>query len=213
VRSLAEQHQTVSTPLSSTGSLSTSIPGQSLGGTAPSSIATNLSPSEPQVRVGERQHDLEAIRKPLSVDGDAFSSAAAQALPSPAASDPGSMPWLMHSHGTKYVSSVHWAAVLESVSELKDQYEKEREEEPWMEAANAYGPMYSPGPRLLYEPVHVTKEDMLALVPARPLVDRMISRYFNLFGMTTGKQCILLSSVRMHGLGPCPVTLHLDTRR
>ena len=90
----------------------------------------------------------------------------------------------MHSHGANYVSSVHWAAVLDSISELKDHYEKE--EEARMLATSDYIPLHSPGPRLLYEPVQATKADILASVPARPVVDRMVARYFNAQGVAPG---------------------------
>jgi hypothetical protein len=39
------------------------------------------------------------------------------------------------------------------------------------------------GPRLLYEPVHTTKADLLASIPPRPVVDRMVARYFNTQGV------------------------------
>lgn len=88
----------------------------------------------------------------------------------------------MHSHGANYVNSVHWAAVLDSISELKDQYE--REEEARMLATSSHVPRDSPGPRLLYEPVHATKDDVLASIPARSVVDRMVAQYFNGQGAT-----------------------------
>ncbi|KAK3299485.1 uncharacterized protein B0H64DRAFT_317793 [Chaetomium fimeti] len=87
-----------------------------------------------------------------------------------------------HSHGANYSSSVHWAAVLDSISELIDHCEeKEKEKKP----APHDTPMPSqlPGPRLLYEPVKVTKTDILTSMPARPMVDRMVARYFNALGI------------------------------
>ena len=91
---------------------------------------------------------------------------------------------LKHSHGANYVSSVHWAAVLDSISELKDHYGKE--EEARMLASSDCVPSYGPGPRLLYEPVQATKADILATIPARPVVDRMVARYFNTQGVAPG---------------------------
>jgi len=90
----------------------------------------------------------------------------------------------LHSHGSNYVGSVHWAAVLDSISELKDHYEKE--EEVRMLATSDYEPRDSPGPRLLYEPVQATKADILASIPTRPVVDRMVARYFNSQGTVPG---------------------------
>lgn len=81
-----------------------------------------------------------------------------------------------HSHGAEYVGSAHWAAVLDSISELKDHYEEE--EEARMLVNNGRVPYRSPGPLLLYQPVNVTKAEILASIPARPVVDRMVARYF-----------------------------------
>ncbi|KAJ5992521.1 fungal-specific transcription factor domain protein [Penicillium sp. IBT 35674x] len=94
--------------------------------------------------------------------------------PSPASSEYGSM--RPHSHGAEYVGSAHWAAVLDSISELKDHYEEE--EEARMPVSNDRMPYRSSGPLLLYQPVKVTKVEILASMPARPVVDRLIARYF-----------------------------------
>ncbi|KAJ4077484.1 hypothetical protein NW756_012346 [Fusarium oxysporum] len=83
--------------------------------------------------------------------------------------------------GTSYVGSVHWAAVLDSISELRDHYEEQ--EEARLLATNDHLFLHSPGPRLLYEPVQTTKADLLASIPARPVVDRMVARYFNTQGV------------------------------
>ncbi|KAI0836653.1 fungal-specific transcription factor domain protein [Hypoxylon sp. FL0890] len=91
----------------------------------------------------------------------------------------------MYSHGANYVSSVHWAAVLDSISELKDHYEKEKEEEASMLASAAYISRDGPGPRLLYEPVQATRADILASIPPRSVVDRLVSRYFNAHGVAS----------------------------
>jgi hypothetical protein len=90
-----------------------------------------------------------------------------------------------NSHGTNYVSSVHWAAVLDSISELIDQCEeKEKESKPATD--NDLVLPQIPGPRLLYEPVEATKADILMSMPARPVVDRMVARYFNALGIAPG---------------------------
>lgn len=79
-----------------------------------------------------------------------------------------------HSHGAEYVGSAHWAAVLDSISELKDHYKEE--EEARMLVNNDHVPYRSPGTLLLYQSVNVTKAEILASIPARPVVDRMILR-------------------------------------
>lgn len=86
-----------------------------------------------------------------------------------------------HSHGASYVGSVHWVAILDSISELRDHYEEE--EEARMLAPIGEHMAHNPGPRLLYEPVQITKTDLLAAIPPRPVVDRMIARYFNAQGV------------------------------
>ncbi len=92
----------------------------------------------------------------------------------------------MHSHGANYVSSVHWAAVLDSISDLKYHYEKE--DDARMLATSDSVPRCHPGPRLLYEPVQATKVDILASIPARLVVDRMVARYFiNAQGVAPGR--------------------------
>ncbi|KAF5634647.1 hypothetical protein F52700_5840 [Fusarium sp. NRRL 52700] len=101
--------------------------------------------------------------------------------PAPSPSEPGSMRLNSHGIGASYVGSVHWAAILDSISELRDHYEEE--EEARMLATNDHILLQSPGPRLLYEPVHATKADLLASIPARPVVDRMVARYFNTQGV------------------------------
>jgi hypothetical protein len=94
---------------------------------------------------------------------------------SPMPSEHGNM--RLHSHGSNYVSSVHWAAILDSISELNDTYEMERDAV--MLTPTDYVPHYSPGPRLVYEPVQATKDEIISSIPARPVVDRMVARYFN----------------------------------
>ncbi|RKK07379.1 hypothetical protein BFJ65_g17583 [Fusarium oxysporum f. sp. cepae] len=103
---------------------------------------------------------------------------------SPGPSEPGSMRLHSHGVGASYVGSVHWAAVLDSISELRDHYEEE--EEARMLATNDHVLLHSPGPRLLYEPIRTTKADLLASIPARPVVDRMVARYFNAQGVIPG---------------------------
>ena len=97
---------------------------------------------------------------------------------SPAPSEYGSM--RRHSHGVNYVGSGHWAAVLDSISELREHYEEE-EEARMLASDQILRP--SPGPRLLYEPVQDSKADLLAAIPSRPVVDRMVARYFNAQGV------------------------------
>jgi hypothetical protein len=153
-------------------------------------------PRKSKVSVGDRIQQLEALVRSLIQlqqpgqipqtpaaslkDGFNFKDSPSQqsdddtGMPpsvSPAPSEPRSI--RLHSSGANYFGSVHWAAVLDSISELKDHYEEEEEARMLASGHN------SSGPRLLYEPIQATRADILAAIPARPMVDRMVVRYFN----------------------------------
>lgn len=99
------------------------------------------------------------------------------------ASDCGSMQWTKS--GSSYVNSAHWAAVLDGIADIKDHFEKEEEAQA-RRLSDAQFPDWS-GPQLLYGCSNLaTKEEILQSIPARPVVDRLVSRYFNSFEMSTG---------------------------
>ncbi|KAI1078118.1 fungal-specific transcription factor domain-containing protein [Whalleya microplaca] len=86
--------------------------------------------------------------------------------------------------GASYVSSAHWAAVLDGIAEIKDHFEKEEEAQ-----AASPGLFDNPhpdwtGPQLLYGCTKLSKEEILESIPTRPIVDRLVSRYFNSFEMS-----------------------------
>lgn len=177
VRSMAQQMQTtVQTPVTMLPTPSAGSPSTSLGGTereTPRDASTASGPINSPVltETGTRQMTMTTAKHPhVATLFNADRSSAALLEP-------------VHSHGVNYVSSVHWAAVLDSISELKDQYDKE---EAARVLAKSEPPRHASGPRLLYEPVHATKADILATIPARPVVDRMIARYFNAQGVAPG---------------------------
>lgn len=119
---------------------------------------------------------------------------APDASSSPTTSDCGSIH--LTKAGASYVNSAHWAAVLDGIAELKGHFEEEEEEEEQdvehmgnqsahLEATPAPGPS---GPQLLYGcPPTVTKEEILASMPPRPVVDQLVSCYFNSFEMSPGQ--------------------------
>lgn len=86
---------------------------------------------------------------------------------------------------SSYVNSSHWVAVLDGIAELKDYFEYE-EREP---AQPAFGPTSSVvGPQLLLGcPYYITREQVLASLPGKPEVDRLVSFYFNSFDMSPGR--------------------------
>ncbi|QGI61444.1 hypothetical protein CEK26_005411 [Fusarium fujikuroi] len=89
--------------------------------------------------------------------------------------------------GANYVVSSHWAAVLDGIAELKDHLDSEDE----AAHSDVHG-VESPtadmtGPQLLYGcPKPASKDEILAsiLSLSRPVVDRLVSRYFNSFEMS-----------------------------
>ena len=120
---------------------------------------------------------------------------AEDASPSPAPSELGRI----SPNGVCYVGSAHWAAVLDSIAELRDHFEKEE-----LRAQEA--PVPEPVKRLDSEPLLLygcpemaTEAEIIASVPPRPVVDRLVSRFFNAGDMASGKYagppesgCVLL---------------------
>ena len=91
----------------------------------------------------------------------------------------------LQSHGSTYVSSVHWAAILDSISELNDVYETEREGA--MLASTEYIPHSKP-PALAFcmNPCRRLETRFSLQSQPRPVVDRMVARYFNTQGVAPG---------------------------
>lgn len=129
-----------------------------------------------------------ALNKSLLPDDLTPPSANVQRLPvtdiearpdvSPCPSDYGSIK--IRESGSRYVSNAHWAAVLDSIAELKDHFE--RDEEP------THPQIQFPGPQLLYVcPLHVTPASIIESMPSRAIVDKLVSRYFNDLDVATGK--------------------------
>lgn len=115
---------------------------------------------------------------------------------SPPASDCG----MMHCtpSGTNYVSSAHWAAVLDDIAVLKTQTQTQMQTEMQTETQTqtqtqkqtVCPPEPAPNrdsPQLLYGCTKLaTKEDLLASIPARPVVDHLVSGYFASFELSPG---------------------------
>lgn len=106
-----------------------------------------------------------------------------------------------------YVGSSHWAAVLDSIAELKEHFEQEEEIRNMAIDFNPPNSAHSSWPQLLYSFHQVTKAEILSSIPPRRVVDRLVSRYFTL-DIASGKSTIsklenLLSchSVRREILG------------
>ncbi|KAM0185785.1 hypothetical protein ACHAPI_012024, partial [Fusarium lateritium] len=83
--------------------------------------------------------------------------------------------------GANYVGSAHWAAVLDSIAELKDHFDNEEPSYPEEQVDDDLATDMA-GPHLLLGcPKPTTKEEILASLPNRQVVDRLVSRYFNSF--------------------------------
>jgi hypothetical protein len=92
---------------------------------------------------------------------------------SPLPLDCGSMK--LNSLGTaNYVGSAHWAAVLDSIAELKDHFAQEEE------ICKIVTDVDSSWPQLLYGCPRATEDQILSSIPPRQVVDRLVSRYFTL---------------------------------
>jgi hypothetical protein len=95
--------------------------------------------------------------------------------PSPA--DPGTLK--LRESGTSYVQSVHWEAILTKIRGLKEDL-----------VTDSKAPR---GSHLFYGPNrHATRDEILAAVPLRPVVDRLMALHFDSY-FVTPCQCIQAS--------------------
>lgn len=72
-----------------------------------------------------------------------------------------------------YVGSAHWAAVLDSIAELKVHCE-------WEEENRQIATEHDSWPQLLYGCQRATEAIILSSIPPRELVDKLVSKYFTL---------------------------------
>jgi hypothetical protein len=103
-------------------------------------------------------------------------------LPSP--SDHGTLS--TRSARVSYVGSTHWAAVLDSITELRNHLAQEED------AINLPPDLVSslisfPKPQLLYnDTMYETPVSIIKSLPPRSVVDRLVSRYFNVLDIAPG---------------------------
>ncbi|KAI0112776.1 hypothetical protein F4776DRAFT_656807 [Hypoxylon sp. NC0597] len=93
------------------------------------------------------------------------------------------------SAGVSYVDGAHWTALLDGISELKDCLEDTIEPAPIFQASIApqIAPDYGPSPLLLYGHFsQASKGEIVSTLPARPVVDRLISKFFNTIDLHPG---------------------------
>lgn len=98
------------------------------------------------------------IRRPKKSQDEAASPA-----------DPGTLE--VRESGTSYVQSVHWEAILTKIRGLKEDLVTDNEA--------------PPGSHLFYGPNrHATRDEILAAVPPRPVVDRLMALHFDSYIIT-----------------------------
>lgn len=88
---------------------------------------------------------------------------------------------------SNYVGSSHWAAVLDSIADLKEFFEEKEETRNIVTdfiPANHINPRW---PQLLYGCEESTRTDILASIPPRRVVDRLVSRYFTDLDIAPGE--------------------------
>lgn len=91
--------------------------------------------------------------------------------------------------GASYVHGTHWAAVLDGIAELKDHFDRDDESRSYPLGTAQPPQVNLSGPQLIHGFTKVaTRDEILAAVPPRHIVDRLVSRYFNSFEMSPGKQ-------------------------
>ncbi|KAI0102474.1 fungal-specific transcription factor domain protein [Nemania sp. FL0031] len=116
---------------------------------------------------------------PSVVDSERTIVAASETLRdvSPTPSDNGSI--RVQQAVVSYVNSSHWAAVLDSIADLRSHFAQE--EEAHSRASDPLQPPASfPKPQLLYGCLmYETPASIIKSLPPRPVVDRLVSRYFN----------------------------------
>ncbi|KFZ18639.1 hypothetical protein V502_04012 [Pseudogymnoascus sp. VKM F-4520 (FW-2644)] len=132
--------------------------------------SANVSQSEPQVPLANP-----VVSSPSNtVTSNSMSEDCGETIVQDSASPPGLGRIKVSTSSTSYVSNAHWAAVLDGISDLKDCFEKE-DDSPQPEYAS---------PQLLYGSLNrASKSEILNSIPPRPVVDRLVSRYFNALDM------------------------------
>ncbi|KAF3766268.1 hypothetical protein M406DRAFT_346258 [Cryphonectria parasitica EP155] len=105
---------------------------------------------------------------------------------SPSPSDYGSI--RVHQSSVSYSGSTHWSAVLDSIAELKSLFIEEDDEQLQDFDPDPVGLQSSfAQPTLLYSGLtHESLSSILQALPERSIVDRLVSRYFNILDMVPG---------------------------
>ncbi|ORY11106.1 hypothetical protein BCR34DRAFT_565692 [Clohesyomyces aquaticus] len=85
-----------------------------------------------------------------------------------------------------YVNSSHWAAILDSISELRNHLAQDEDNSHQIHDSVRPQTRF-PKPQLLYSGItYETPVSIIKSLPSRAVVDRLISRYFNLLDIAPG---------------------------
>lgn len=118
------------------------------------SLPSPLAPKSPRPSSLSFADVFPKMRRPKTSQDEAASPA-----------DPGTLK--LRESGTSYVQSAHWEAILAKIRGLKEE-------------DNA-----PPGSHLFYGPNrHATRDEILAAVPSRPVVDRLMALHFDSYIIT-----------------------------
>ncbi|KIW80839.1 hypothetical protein Z517_07456 [Fonsecaea pedrosoi CBS 271.37] len=138
----------------------------------PLSLHGRLSELESLVVSFMKGHSLPSPLAPKSLRSNLLSSADVSKTSqdeSASKADPGTLK--LHGSGSSYVQSIHWEAILAKIRGLKEDL-----------ASNGKAP---PGSHLFYGPNrHATRDEIIAAVPPRPVVDRLMALHFDSYIVT-----------------------------
>ncbi|KAJ3499577.1 hypothetical protein NLG97_g215 [Lecanicillium saksenae] len=82
--------------------------------------------------------------------------------------------------GNRYVNGSHWAAVLDSITDLKNYLRQEDEATTSLQEQSSTTDQPPPPPQLLYpSEMSDTAVSIIDSLPPRPVVDRLVSHFFN----------------------------------
>lgn len=91
-----------------------------------------------------------------------------------------------HAADLPYVNGDHWAAILESIEDLKDHFSREQEDISSIGGTDG-APSINTAKQhalLLYASGHhASREEIIAALPPKNVVDRHLSYYFNRLGL------------------------------
>ncbi|KAK9320869.1 fungal-specific transcription factor domain-containing protein [Lipomyces orientalis] len=79
---------------------------------------------------------------------------------------------------TTYVESTHWTAILDGIAELKDYFQDEPDHAGYQEFAPPV-PEGDPPELLFSQYLPATKQEILAAIPPRPMLDRLVAEYLS----------------------------------